>query len=316
MPTTLTGTRELGSSRLTTSKSSPTSRPSASATASPTATGIDPFGAEPSAGQAPSRSVAWSSMPSEEPNVARSRTPAPGWSGSANVSDRTTRTTDPGTAANASSSAALDGRIDLGQPVGRHPRDRLDVHLGRRRVGQRPVQARERHRIAVHHAGREEGRRERAHDPRGEHDRPVGAGSAEADPEQSAERRDQLRRLPDVNGAKSAEYTEGRPETGILGSPGRIWRPRERRHPLPPAHLAAQPQDAVAGVVRLLRLERVRRRPRHRVQRDPRGGGADRRLTALQVPRLRAGRPAPRGSRRHPGRDEALDRWSHVHAVV
>ena len=30
----------------------------------------------------------------------------------------------------------------------------------------------------------------------------------------------------------------------------------------------------------------VRRRPRHRVQRDPRGGRADRRLAALQVPRL------------------------------
>ena len=115
-----------------------------------------------------------------------------------------------------------DRRVDLGQPVGRDPRTRLDVHLGRGRVGQGPMEARERDGLAVHDAGREEGRGERAHDPRGKHDRPVGAGSAEADPEQSAERRDQLRRLPEVDGSKSAEYTEGLPETGILGSPGPI----------------------------------------------------------------------------------------------
>ena len=52
----------------------------------------------------------------------------------------------------------------------------------------------------------------------------------------------------------------------------------ERRHRLPLPDRAAQPQEAVARVVGLLRLVGVRRRPRHRVQRDPRGGRADRRL--------------------------------------
>ena len=37
-------------------------------------------------------------------------------------------------------------------------------------------------------------------------------------------------------------------------------------------------------MVGLLRLERLRRRTRHRVQRHPRGGGAHRRVAALQVP--------------------------------
>ena len=64
----------------------------------------------------------------------------------------------------------------------------------------------------------------------------------------------------------------------------------ERRHPVPPADRAAQPQDAVARVVGLLRLERLRRRPRHRVQRDPRGGRPDRRHPALQVRGQRARR--------------------------
>ena len=39
-------------------------------------------------------------------------------------------------------------------------------------------------------------------------------------------------------------------------------------------------------MVGLFRLERLRRRPRHRVQRDPRGRRADRRLAALQVHRV------------------------------
>ena len=59
-------------------------------------------------------------------------------------------------------------------------------------------------------------------------------------------------------------------------------------------------------MVGLLRLERLRRRPRHRVQRDPRGGRPDRRQPALQV-RGRAGRDAAPARRPgdHPRRDEA-----------
>ena len=41
-----------------------------------------------------------------------------------------------------------------------------------------------------------------------------------------------------------------------------------------PRTATPQPEDAVAGVGGLLRLLRVRRLPRHRVQRDPRGGRA------------------------------------------
>ena len=51
--------------------------------------------------------------------------------------------------------------------------------------------------------------------------------------------------------------------------------------------------------------QRLRRLPRHRVQRDPRGGRADRRQPALQV-RGRGPRRAPAGRPGdHPGRDEA-----------
>ena len=67
----------------------------------------------------------------------------------------------------------------------------------------------------------------------------------------------------------------------------------ERRHRVPPPDRAAQPEDAVARVVGLLRRQRLRRLPRHRVQRDPRAGRAHRRQPALQVrgprPRRRAG---------------------------
>ena len=91
---------------------------------------------------------------------------------------------------------------------------------------------------------------------------------------------------------------------------------RERRDRLPSAHLAAQPQDAVAGVVGLLRLERLRRRPRHRVQRDPRGGRPDRRVAPVQVPRQRAGRPPPGRPGGDPRRDEARGRRRHLHALV
>ena len=56
---------------------------------------------------------------------------------------------------------------------------------------------------------------------------------------------------------------------------------------------------------RLLRVLGLRRRPRHRVQRDPRGGRADRRQPALQVRRRRPRRAPPRRPGHHPRRDEA-----------
>src|ERR1044072_7986917 len=59
----------------------------------------------------------------------------------------------------------------------------------------------------------------------------------------------------------------------------------------------AQPQAAVAGVVGVPGGERLRRLARDRVQRHPRGGGADRRLAALQVPGVGAGRAAARRKR-------------------
>ena len=58
-------------------------------------------------------------------------------------------------------------------------------------------------------------------------------------------------------------------------------------------------------MVGLLRLVRLRRRPRHRVQRDPRGGRPDRRVAALQVPSPRPRRDTPRRPGHHPRRDEA-----------
>ena len=66
----------------------------------------------------------------------------------------------------------------------------------------------------------------------------------------------------------------------------------------------------------LLRSERVPRLPRDRVQRHPRGGRAHRRLSALQVPRLRPGRDTPRRPRDHPGREQARRRPRLLHVLV
>ena len=55
----------------------------------------------------------------------------------------------------------------------------------------------------------------------------------------------------------------------------------------------------------LLRRQRVPRQPRHRVQRDPRGGRAHRRQPALQVRAPRPRRPPPRRPADHPRCDEA-----------
>ena len=69
---------------------------------------------------------------------------------------------------------------------------------------------------------------------------------------------------------------------------------RERRNRVPSRHRAAEPQAAMARVERLLRVVGIRRRPRHRVQRDPRGRGRHRRQPAVQVPGQRPGRDPPR----------------------
>ena len=50
-----------------------------------------------------------------------------------------------------------------------------------------------------------------------------------------------------------------------------------------PRNGAAEPQDGVGRMGRLLRRRRLRRLPRHRVQRDPRGGRRDRHEPAVQV---------------------------------
>ncbi len=98
--------------------------------------------------------------------------------------------------------------------------------------------------------------------------------------------------------------------------------PRRRRQPVsvgtavPSANRPAQPQDAVARVVGLLRLERLRRRPRHRVQRDPRGGRADRRLAPLQVPGVRAGRARGWSTGSSPATPRSCGRRRRLHAVV
>ena len=72
----------------------------------------------------------------------------------------------------------------------------------------------------------------------------------------------------------------------------------------------------MAGVERLLRVVGLRRRARHRVQRDPRGGRAHRRQPALQVHGLRARCPPPRRPGHHPRRDEAEAGPGLLHAVV
>src|SRR5439155_727799 len=101
-----------------------------------------------------------------------------------------------------------------------------------------------------------------------------------------------------------------------LGAASCILRGHEHRDPVPSAHRAAQPQDAVARVERLLRVERLRRLPRHRIQRHPRGGGAHRRLAALQIPGPRPRRAAPRRPRHHPRREEAGGGSGVLHAMV
>ena len=90
----------------------------------------------------------------------------------------------------------------------------------------------------------------------------------------------------------------------------------EHRQPVPSPDRAAQPQAAVARVVGLLRLVRVRRRARHRVQRDPRGGRAHRRQPAVQVPRHRPRCARARRPGDHPRRHEARRRAGLLHAVV
>ncbi len=90
----------------------------------------------------------------------------------------------------------------------------------------------------------------------------------------------------------------------------------ERRHPVPSPDRGPEPEDAVAGVVGLLRVLRVRRLPRHRVQRDPRGRGRHRRQPALQVPDHRPRRDPARRPRDHPRRDEAQGRAGLLHALV
>ena len=72
----------------------------------------------------------------------------------------------------------------------------------------------------------------------------------------------------------------------------------------------------MAGVVGLLGVLRVCRCPRHRVQRDPRGGGPDRRLAALQVQGERSRFARSRRSGHHARRLEARHRAGLVHAVV
>ncbi len=72
----------------------------------------------------------------------------------------------------------------------------------------------------------------------------------------------------------------------------------------------------MAGVVGLLRGQRLCRLPRHRIQRDPGAGRADRRQPALQVRGARSRRPAARRPGDHPGRDEAQGRRGLLHPVV
>ena len=98
--------------------------------------------------------------------------------------------------------------------------------------------------------------------------------------------------------------------------PGTVnWR-GERRHPLPRAHRPAEPQAGLGRLGRLRRRRRLRRPPRHRVQRDPPGGGPDRRLAALQVPGHRARRRAPGRPRDHPGCHPPAGGAGVLHAVV
>ena len=103
-----------------------------------------------------------------------------------------------------------------------HAGRRLDGHAGSRGVGKGPVEAGHRDRIAVHDAGREQGRREGAHDPGREHDRPVGAGSAEADSDESRERRDQASAAPGGSRVEVRGVYRGSRRPGPRRLPGSI----------------------------------------------------------------------------------------------
>ena len=86
--------------------------------------------------------------------------------------------------------------------------------------------------------------------------------------------------------------------------------------PFHPAHRALNRKQQWREWSGYFAAQRLRRRPRHRVQRDPRGGRADRRQPALQV-RVRGPRRArARRPRHHPRRDEAAGRPGLLHALV
>ena len=91
---------------------------------------------------------------------------------------------------------------------------------------------------------------------------------------------------------------------------------RVRRNRIPSPRGAAQPQAAVAGVVGLSRRQRLSRLARDRVQRYPRGGRAHRRLSPLQISRLRPGLDAARRPRHHPRRGQARGRPRLLHVLV
>ena len=74
------------------------------------------------------------------------------------------------------------------------------------------------------------------------------------------------------------------------------------RHRLPFPDLRALPEHELAGVVRLLRGQRLREQPRAGVQRDPQRRRPHRHLAAVQVPRDGPGRHAPGGPDRDPRR--------------
>ena len=93
-------------------------------------------------------------------------------------------------------------------------------------------------------------------------------------------------------------------------------RRHERRHGLPSADRGPEPQDAVAGVVRLLRVVGLCRLPRHRIQRHPRGRRAHRRVAAVQVPGARERCNTARRPRDHPRCDAHDPGRRLLHAVV
>ena len=201
---------------------SPTPMPSASDTRSEMATGTGPSDGPPSAGQAPATSEAcnFDALGEAEDRKVSAR-PSP----SARAR-RTIGAADPDDRSRDRRERVVERRrhrrIETREAVRRHPRDGLEVDVGRRRIGQRPVEAGQRDGAAVHHTGRQEARGERAHDAGREHDRPVGARAAEAHPEQCAERRDHLRRLPGRRWGRSP---------GSIPRLGRTGRAVAGRHP-------------------------------------------------------------------------------------